>query len=230
MNNATTNTNNILRSIGLQKTYAGLEVPVLAGIDFSVNAGEQVVVVGASGSGKSTLLHLLAGLDSPSQGEVMLMGKSLKSMTETNKGLMRNQSLGFVYQFHHLLPEFTALENVALPLLIRKLAKREAYQQASEMLAKVGLGHRLEHLPGELSGGERQRAAVARALVTKPKCVIADEPTGNLDRTTAHQVFDMLLDINQTQGVALVVVTHDLELAKKMQRQYRLVDGLLQPL
>jgi len=202
----------------------------LAGIDFSVNAGEQVVVVGASGSGKSTLLHLLAGLDSPSQGEVMLMGKSLKSMTETNKGLMRNQSLGFVYQFHHLLPEFTALENVALPLLIRKLAKREAYQKASEMLAKVGLGHRLEHLPGELSGGERQRAAVARALVTKPKCVIADEPTGNLDRTTAHQVFDMLLDINQTQGVALVVVTHDLELAAKMQRQYRLVDGLLQPL
>jgi len=230
MNNATTKTNNILRCSGLQKTYAGLEVPVLAGIDFSVNAGEQVVVVGASGSGKSTLLHLLAGLDSPSQGEVMLMGKSLKSMTETNKGLMRNQSLGFVYQFHHLLPEFTALENVALPLLIRKLAKREAYQQASEMLAKVGLGHRLEHLPGELSGGERQRAAVARALVTKPKCVIADEPTGNLDRTTAHQVFDMLLDINQTQGVALVVVTHDLELAAKMQRQYRLVDGLLQPL
>lgn len=230
MNNATTNTNNILRCIGLQKTYAGLEVPVLAGIDFSVNAGEQVVVVGASGSGKSTLLHLLAGLDSPSQGEVMLMGKSLKSMTETNKGLMRNQSLGFVYQFHHLLPEFTALENVALPLLIRKLARREAYQKASEMLAKVGLGHRLEHLPGELSGGERQRAAVARALVTKPKCVIADEPTGNLDRTTAHQVFDMLLDINQTQGVALVVVTHDLELAAKMQRQYRLVDGLLQPL
>ncbi len=230
MNNATTKTNNILRCIGLQKTYAGLEVPVLAGIDFSVNAGEQVVVVGASGSGKSTLLHLLAGLDSPSQGEVMLMGKSLKSMTETNKGLMRNQSLGFVYQFHHLLPEFTALENVALPLLIRKLAKREAYQKASEMLAKVGLGHRLEHLPGELSGGERQRAAVARALVTKPKCVIADEPTGNLDRTTAHQVFDMLLDINQTQGVALVVVTHDLELAAKMQRQYRLVDGLLQPL
>lgn len=230
MNNVAEHTNSILRCIGLQKTYAGLEVPVLAGIDFSVGAGEQVVVVGASGSGKSTLLHLLAGLDSPSQGEVMLMGKSLKSMTETNKGLMRNQSLGFVYQFHHLLPEFTALENVALPLLIRNSARREAYQQASEMLTKVGLGHRLEHLPGELSGGERQRAAVARALVTKPKCVIADEPTGNLDRTTAHQVFDMLLDINQTQGVALVVVTHDLELAAKMQRQYRLVDGLLQPL
>jgi len=230
MNNVAEHTNSILRCIGLQKTYAGLEVPVLAGIDFSVSAGEQVVVVGASGSGKSTLLHLLAGLDSPSQGEVMLMGKSLKSMTETNKGLMRNQSLGFVYQFHHLLPEFTALENVALPLLICNSARREAYQQASEMLTKVGLGHRLEHLPGELSGGERQRAAVARALVTKPKCVIADEPTGNLDRTTAHQVFDMLLDINQTQGVALVVVTHDLELAAKMNRQYRLVDGLLQPL
>lgn len=228
LNNA--NNSEILRCVGLQKTYQGLEVPVLTGVDLTVSAGEQVAIVGASGSGKSTLLHLLAGLDTPSHGEVMLLGKKLKNMSETNKGIMRNQSLGFVYQFHHLLPEFTALENVALPLLIRYTAKDEAYRHATEMLTKVGLAHRLQHLPGELSGGERQRAAVARALVTNPKCVIADEPTGNLDRTTANAVFEMLLEINQTDGVALVVVTHDLELAAKMQRQYRLVDGQLQPL
>ncbi len=222
--------NNILRCVGLQKTYEGLEVPVLMGIDFAVRAGEQVAIVGASGSGKSTLLHLLAGLDTPNAGEVELLGRNLKNLSETNKGLMRNQSLGFVYQFHHLLPEFTALENVALPLLIRNIPKDQAHNQAADVLTKVGLQHRLQHLPGELSGGERQRAAVARALVTNPKCVIADEPTGNLDRATANAVFDMLLEINQTQGVALVVVTHDLELAAKMQRQYRLVDGKLQAL
>lgn len=220
----------ILRCVGLQKTYQGLDVPVLTGIDFAVNAGEQVAIVGASGSGKSTLLHLLAGLDTPNHGEIELLGRNLKNLSETNKGMMRNQSLGFVYQFHHLLPEFTALENVALPLLIRNQNKENAYRQASEVLTKVGLQHRLQHMPGELSGGERQRAAVARALVTQPQCLMADEPTGNLDRNTAHIVFDMLLEISQTQGVALVVVTHDLELAAKMQRQYRLVDGQLQAL
>lgn len=218
----------ILRCENLQKTYTGLDVPVLGGIDFVLNCGEQVAIVGASGSGKSTLLHLLAGLDTPSAGSVQLMGKALHGMDETAKGQLRNQTLGFVYQFHHLLPEFTAVENVALPLLIRRTDKAQAEQQAAETLQTVGLGHRLQHLPGELSGGERQRAAVARALVSKPKCILADEPTGNLDRTTAHAVFDMLLTLNRQHGVSLVVVTHDLELAAKMQRQYRLVDGKLQ--
>ncbi len=221
---------NIVACENLSKTYQGLEVAVLNNINFSVKAGEQVAIVGASGSGKSTLLHLLAGLDTPSSGEVRILNKNLANFAEAYKGTLRNEALGFVYQFHHLLPEFTALENVAMPLLIRHLPREVALTQAAEMLGKVGLAHRLQHMPGELSGGERQRAAVARALVTQPKCVMADEPTGNLDRNTAHAVFDMLLDINQTQGVALVVVTHDLELAAKMQRQYRLVDGQLQAL
>ena len=217
----------ILQSTGLQKTYTGLDVAVLNGIDLDVQAGEQIAIVGTSGSGKSTLLHLLGGLDAPSAGKVSILGNPLAEMSETKRGELRNQSLGFVYQFHHLLPEFTALENVAMPLLIRRTPREEAMVLASEILKKVGLAHRMEHMPGEHSGGERQRAAVARALVTKPKCVLADEPTGNLDRHTAHAVFDLLLEMNQTQGVALVVVTHDLELSAKLNRQYKLMDGKL---
>ena len=220
-------TNPILQSKGLQKTYAGLDLAVLNGIDLDVQAGEQVAIVGTSGSGKSTLLHLLGGLDAPSKGEVSILGKPLADMNETKRGELRNQSLGFVYQFHHLLPEFTALENVAMPLLIRRTPREVAMASAAEILQRVGLAHRMEHMPGELSGGERQRAAVARALATKPKCVLADEPTGNLDRHTAHAVFDLLLEMNQTQGLALVVVTHDLELSAKLKRQYKLVDGQL---
>jgi len=220
--------NSIVSCSGLYKTYHGLEVAVLNGIDLSVNAGEQVAIVGTSGSGKSTLLHLLGGLDAPSSGEVRILNQDLATLSETKKGNLRNHSLGFVYQFHHLLPEFTALENVAMPLLIRRMAREQALTLAAETLTKVGLQHRLEHMPGELSGGERQRAAVARALVTQPQCILADEPTGNLDRHTAHAVFDLLLEVNLTQQRSLVVVTHDLELAKKMQRQYMLVDGQLQ--
>ncbi len=217
----------IIQSKDLQKTYAGLDVAVLNGIDLEVNEGEQVAIVGTSGSGKSTLLHLLGGLDDPTAGEVSVLGQSLAKMNETMRGELRNRSLGFVYQFHHLLPEFTALENVAMPLLIRRVLREEAMESATEILQKVGMSHRMMHMPGELSGGERQRAAVARALVTKPKCILADEPTGNLDRYTAHAVFDLLLEINEVNKVALVVVTHDLELSAKLKRQYKLVDGKL---
>jgi lipoprotein-releasing system ATP-binding protein len=219
----------VLEAKNLCKTYTGLDVPVLNGIDLSLAKGEQIAIVGTSGSGKSTLLHLLGGLDAPTAGEVSVLGHALMKMNETQRGELRNQSLGFVYQFHHLLPEFTALENVALPLLIRRRSPEQALTLAADMLKKVGLEHRLEHMPGELSGGERQRAALARALVTNPECILADEPTGNLDRHTAHAVFDLLLEMNQSRGVGLIVVTHDLELAAKLKRQYKLVDGRLIP-
>jgi len=217
----------IIRCEGLNKTYTGLGVAVLHGIDLDVKKGEQIAIVGASGSGKSTLLHLLGGLDTPSSGTVELLGNNLNHLSETRKGQIRNDSVGFVYQFHHLLPEFTAIENVAMPLLIGRVSREQALKAAKTILEKVGLGHRLEHMPGELSGGERQRAALARALVTEPACILADEPTGNLDRVTANQVFDLLIEINAVLNTSLIVVTHDLSLAAKMQRQFKLEDGQL---
>ena len=219
----------VIQSIGLEKSFrdADISVDVLQGIDLQVKSGDRLAIVGSSGSGKSTLLHLLGGLDIPTRGEVRIMNNAFSSLSELERGKLRNRTLGFVYQFHYLLPEFTALENVAMPLFIRDNNTNGALQSAVEILEKVGLGKRLQHKPGELSGGERQRAAIARALVTRPQCILADEPTGNLDEHTADQVFDIMLELNRDYGASLIMVTHNLNLAHRMDTIFELHEGCL---
>ena len=219
----------LLTTTGLCKSFneGDLRVDVLRGIDLEIHEKDSIAIIGASGSGKSTLLHLLGGRDLPSQGEIRINGKCMSDLSDTERGHIRNRYMGFVYQFHHLLPEFTALENVAMPFLIRRTNREEALLRSSEMLARVGLGERTRHKPGELSGGERQRAAIARALVTQPRCLLADEPTGNLDEHTADQIFDLMLELNNDYDTTLVMVTHNMNLARRMNRIFELHEGRL---
>lgn len=230
LNNIHTNADTVISCRNLSKTFVQgkLNVPVLCNVDLDVARGERIAIVGKSGSGKSTLLHLLGGLDNATSGSVSILGQNVQAMNEKDRGTLRNCSLGFVYQFHHLLMEFTALENVAMPLLIRGMTTGNAEPIAAKMLDLVGLNHREAHMPSELSGGERQRVAVARALVTEPACVLADEPTGNLDRTSAHALFELIQELNERLNTSFIVVTHDPELASRMQRKLLLLDGVLQ--
>jgi len=219
----------VLEAVNLDRRFwdGDREIEILRNVSFRVNSGETVAITGSSGSGKSTLLHLLGGLDRPSGGEVRVGGRDLFDLSEAERGELRNRQVGFVYQFHHLMPEFDALENVVMPLLIRRLPRAEALRSARETLERVGLGERLHHKPSELSGGERQRTAIARAVVTRPSLVLADEPTGNLDGKTAERIHELLLSLNRELGTALVVVTHEPDLAGQMQHEYRLVEGRL---
>ena len=222
----------VIQAEALAKTYAEgkMRTPVFDGLDLLVRAGETVAIVGASGAGKSTLLHLLGGLDTPTSGEVYVTGQKMSALSDGARGQLRNRALGFIYQFHHLLPEFTALENVMMPVLLGGADVATATQRAKTLLEQVGLGHRLEHKPGELSGGERQRAAVARALVNQPACVLGDEPTGNLDEKTAATVFELMLELNRAQKTSLVLVTHDRSLARRLDRVLELHEGKLREL